>query len=114
MMGQERILRVAAWALLLPPAAVFHAGGHSIRLAGEGRGSLFTDFWMTQALLAIGAWVYVVPVLAAGLLWLTRVPGSERSATPTVLFVYYVVASALWAIAAMGTLEPIFNPEAAI
>ncbi|WP_373657242.1 hypothetical protein [Thiohalorhabdus methylotrophus] len=113
-MDKDRALRSAGLVLVLLPAAVFQQVAGTLRVVSEGHGPFFTDFWMTQVLLSTGAWVYVVPAAAAGLLWLKEIPGSGRSATPAVLFVYFSLSSALWAIAALGTIEPVFNPEAAI
>ncbi|MFA9462449.1 hypothetical protein [Thiohalorhabdus methylotrophus] len=114
MVDKDRALRSAGLVLVLLPAAVFHQVAGILRVAAEGYGPFFTDFWMTQTLLTIGAWVYAVPAAAAGLLWFKEMPGSGRSATPVVLFVYFLLSSGLWAIAALGTIEPVFNPEAAI
>jgi hypothetical protein len=113
-MNTDIILRIVAWLLVFVPAWFFHMASNFIHLVAEGRGSLFTSFWMTQVLMSVGAWAYSVPILAAGLLWFRTLPGSTRSATPLVLLTYSLLASALWITGTLGTVEPIASPKAVI
>lgn len=113
-MTRDGILRAVSLAFVVLPAWAFDMTAELMRLASEGRGPRFTDFWMTQVLLSVGSWAYLVPVCAAGLLWWRKVPGSGRDATPVVLVVYFLLASMLWTIAVAGFIEPLANPEAVI
>lgn len=51
-----------------------------MQLVVEGHSVRFADFWMTQVLLGVGNWVYLVPLLAASLLALRTMPGTGPSA----------------------------------
>lgn len=56
----------------------------------------------------------LVPASAVDLVRVRTLPVSDRSATSLVLLIYFILASVLWLISALGTIEPLGSPEAVL